>query len=62
MGSLLFITKIAQNISFCPKKPTMSCVFGTELYYVIQGLLLYFVVKFKVSLKIHVREHDILLA
>ena len=40
----------------------MSCAFGTELYYVIQGLLLYFVVKFTVSLKIHVREHDILLA
>ena len=40
----------------------MSCAFGIELHYVIQGLLLYFVVKFTVSLKIHVREHDILLA
>ena len=40
----------------------MSCLFGTELYDVIQGLLRYFVVKITVSLEIHVRDDDILLA
>ena len=40
----------------------MSCVFGTELYYVIQGVLRYFVVKITVSLEIHVRDDDIRLA